>query len=130
VADGPARLRQPLPERYETGLRFGIVRGRAHEHPDAPHSLALLRARRERPRRRAAEQGDEIPPPHSITSSARAQGWKAVDCLANTWAYCPSPSSSSQAAARVIDALSRARTAARAHPSGKALACPRNSFFL
>ena len=33
----------------------------------------LLRARRERPRgRRAAEQGDELAPSHSITSSARA----------------------------------------------------------
>jgi uncharacterized caspase-like protein len=33
----------------------------------------LLRARRERPRRhRAAEQRDEVPPFHSITSSARA----------------------------------------------------------
>src|SRR5262252_6851756 len=42
------------------------------EH-DAPHSLRLLRVPRERPRCRAAEQRDEIaPPPHSITSSARA----------------------------------------------------------
>ena len=32
----------------------------------------LLRARRERPRRRAAEQRDELAPLHSITSSARA----------------------------------------------------------
>src|SRR5262245_39083340 len=33
----------------------------------------LLRARRERPRRcRAAEQRDDVAPPHSITSSARA----------------------------------------------------------
>jgi hypothetical protein len=32
----------------------------------------LLRARRERTSRRAAEQRDELPPPHSITSSARA----------------------------------------------------------
>ena len=32
-----------------------------------------MRARRERPgRRRAAEQRDELAPPHSITSSARA----------------------------------------------------------
>src|SRR5262249_46904099 len=32
----------------------------------------LLRAHRERPRRsRAAEQRDQFPPPHSITSSAR-----------------------------------------------------------
>ena len=45
----------------------------AHEHADAPHPLALLRARRERPRsRRAAEQRDELAPLHSITSSARA----------------------------------------------------------
>src|SRR6516164_4253427 len=37
------------------------------------HSLALLRARRERPRSRAAEQRYELAPPHhSITSSARA----------------------------------------------------------
>jgi hypothetical protein len=43
------------------------------KHADAPHPLALLRARRERPcRRRAAEQRDEIAArPHSITSSAR-----------------------------------------------------------
>src|SRR5262249_62245571 len=32
----------------------------------------LLRARRERPRRRAAEQRDELAALHSITSSARA----------------------------------------------------------
>jgi hypothetical protein len=32
----------------------------------------LLRARRERPRRRAAEQRYELAPFHSITSSARA----------------------------------------------------------
>jgi hypothetical protein len=32
-----------------------------HQHPNAPHALALLRARRERPRgRRAAQQRDEI----------------------------------------------------------------------
>src|SRR5262249_33973050 len=41
---------------------------------DAPHPLALLRARDERPRGRpAAHQRDEVAPPdHSITSSARA----------------------------------------------------------
>src|SRR5262245_46840748 len=32
----------------------------------------LLRARRERPSRRAADERDELAPPHSITSSARA----------------------------------------------------------
>jgi len=40
-------------------------------HADAPHPLALLRARRERPRSRAAEQRDELAATaHSITSSA------------------------------------------------------------
>ena len=42
---------------------FRIVRGECHEHADAPHPLGLLRARRERPRRRrAAEQRDELAP--------------------------------------------------------------------
>jgi hypothetical protein len=31
---------------------------RAHKHADSPYPLGLLRARRERPRRRAAEQGE------------------------------------------------------------------------
>ena len=34
-------------------------------------SVGLLRARRERPRRRAAHERDELAPLHSITSSAR-----------------------------------------------------------
>src|SRR5258708_38472763 len=46
----------------------------AGTHADAPHPLVLLRARRQRPRRRAAEQRDEMPSFHSITSSARAIG--------------------------------------------------------
>src|SRR5262249_8294734 len=42
------------------------------EKPDHWHHR-LLRARRKRPRSRAAEQRDEVAPPdHSITSSARA----------------------------------------------------------
>src|SRR5215471_6763988 len=58
-------------ERRDPGLSFRIVRARGHQHADAPHPLALLRARRERPRRRrAAEQRDEPPALHSITSSA------------------------------------------------------------
>jgi hypothetical protein len=54
-------------------LCFRLVRGYGRKHPDPPLLLALLRARRERPRdRRAAEQRDEPAPVHSITSSARA----------------------------------------------------------
>ena len=65
AAVGPAQLLQPLQECREAGLRFRIVRGRAHEHADAPHPLGLLRARRERPRgRRAAEKRDELAPLH------------------------------------------------------------------
>ena len=56
-----------------TGLKSRIVRARGQEHADAPHPLALLRARRERPRCcRAAEQRDELAALHSITSSAMA----------------------------------------------------------
>src|SRR5258708_5054862 len=47
--------------------RIGRV---AAEEPDHRHR-GLLRARRERPRRRAPEQRDELAPLHSITSSAR-----------------------------------------------------------
>src|SRR5262245_28251490 len=39
---------------------------------DPPHPTALLRARSERPSRRAAEQRDELAPLHSITSSAHS----------------------------------------------------------
>src|SRR5262249_27651967 len=48
----------------DASLSFHIGRSRAHEHADAPHPLALLRARRERPRSRAAEQRDELATSH------------------------------------------------------------------
>src|SRR5215510_12348149 len=71
AADGPTQLLQALQERRVASLSFRIVRAQVHEHADAPHPLALLRMRRERPsRRRAAEQRDELAPLHSITSSA------------------------------------------------------------
>src|SRR6516225_7887513 len=62
---------------FGTCLIFWISSVEGSQHADAPHALALLRPRRERPcRRRAAEQRDEIAPfhlrGHSITSSARA----------------------------------------------------------
>jgi hypothetical protein len=47
-----------LEESGDAGLRFLIAGGQVHEHADAAHSLARLRARRERPGRRcAAERG-------------------------------------------------------------------------
>src|SRR5262249_52472408 len=67
----PAEFAQPLHKSGNPPVH-GYRRARAQE-PDG-WWLRLLRARRERPcRRRAAEQrSDEIAPPHSITSSARA----------------------------------------------------------
>jgi hypothetical protein len=52
AADSSAQQSQPLQERPDAGLCFRIVRGEWQEHADAPHALALLRARRERPRGR------------------------------------------------------------------------------
>src|SRR5262249_1691051 len=74
AADGPARFLQTLQECREAGLSLRIFPGEIHQHPDAPHALAPLRARRERPRgRRPAEQRDELAAfHHSITSSAAA----------------------------------------------------------
>src|SRR5262249_52861960 len=67
---GPAQLLQPLLECRDLEARFRIVRDPSHQHADAPHALALLRARRERPRCRAADERDEVAPLHSIPSSA------------------------------------------------------------
>jgi hypothetical protein len=53
-------LLKPLQERRVPGPHIRVVRREGTDHPDAPHLLALLRARRERPRRRAAEQRDEV----------------------------------------------------------------------
>ena len=70
---GPAQLLPAPAGTPRRGPEIRIVRGCGQEHADAPHALALLRARGERPRsRRAAEQRDEFAPLHSITSSARA----------------------------------------------------------
>src|SRR5262249_18735610 len=72
AALAPAQTLKRLLERRELGTPCG---GRAREHADTPHSLALLRPCRQRPRRRsAAEQRDELAAPdHSITSSARSR---------------------------------------------------------
>src|SRR5262249_2943309 len=69
----PAQFLQLVQERRDSGSAFRVAGCGTHEHSDAPRPLALLRARREGPRRRAAEQRDELATPdHSITSSARA----------------------------------------------------------
>src|SRR5262245_29486352 len=68
---GPAERLETLAKCNDPSQHFGIVLGVWMQECDAPHALALLRARRERPRHSAAEQRDEVAPFHSITSSAR-----------------------------------------------------------
>src|SRR5262249_22748098 len=71
AADDPARLRQRLLECSEPSLKVGIVRSCGQQHADAPHAIALLCARAQRPRRRAGQKSDKLAALHSITSSAR-----------------------------------------------------------
>src|SRR5262249_8965601 len=52
AADAPARLLKPLHECRETPLSLRIVCRKVHEHADAAHLLALLRARRAATRQR------------------------------------------------------------------------------
>jgi len=49
-------------ERCNAGLSFWIVRSSVHKHADPPHAFGLLRARRNGPCCRAAEQGYEAAP--------------------------------------------------------------------
>jgi hypothetical protein len=51
-----------LSKRSDTGPYFGIVSGECGQEHDAPHPLGVLRARRERPRDRAAKHDDEFSP--------------------------------------------------------------------
>src|SRR5262245_25683633 len=68
----PAQLLQRLAESLEIVLLLNIF-GERVEHSDAPHALALLRPRHERPCCRAADERHDFPASdHSITSSARA----------------------------------------------------------
>src|SRR5262249_39318677 len=62
TAGGPSELLQALQESREAGLSFRIARDPGHEHADLPYALALLRACRERPRRRDANERDEVAP--------------------------------------------------------------------
>jgi hypothetical protein len=57
---------QATQESREASLSFRIVRGQIHEHPDAPQSFALLRARRERHGGRNSNACDEIASSHRL----------------------------------------------------------------
>jgi len=83
LAHSPTPLLQRLGKRGEPRLTFRIVRSERREHADAPHPLALLRARRDRPRScRAADERDELAPfyligLHSVpVSQGRIAGYR------------------------------------------------------
>src|SRR5262249_46165126 len=72
AAHGPAHVLEPLDECCVSFLSIPFDSA-AREHNNTPCPLALLRARHERPRRRAGQQSDEpAPTAHSIASSASA----------------------------------------------------------
>src|SRR6516225_5588325 len=64
----PAQFTQLIHKRCELRLGFRIT----HQHADPPHPLGLLRTRRDRPRRSAAESTDEIATPHGPPSTRAA----------------------------------------------------------
>jgi hypothetical protein len=69
----PSSAFEPLSEPRKACLHFRIILGGAHEHPNPPHALRLLRTRTKRPRSRCApEERDEVAAGHSMTSSAVA----------------------------------------------------------
>src|SRR5262249_24762377 len=79
AAIGPTQTGKRLNECRNVSCS-GIIFVERQQHAYAPHAVALLRARQERPRDcRATEQRDKIPPSHSITSSARSRiDWGTV----------------------------------------------------
>jgi len=76
ASNDPPGLRQRLLERPEPSLKVCIICGDREKHADAPYALSLLRPRRYRPSRRAAEQRDELTPPLHFNDlvSAAASG--------------------------------------------------------
>ena len=69
-AIGPSEFMECCSECCDMGVPLRIAPGESHQHTYAPHPLALLRARRERPCcRPATEQRDEF---------ASSQGWHGL----------------------------------------------------
>jgi hypothetical protein len=60
AALAPTQFLKCLQECSSANLCFGIVFGQVHKHADAPHTLRLLRTRRDRPYHRTAEKRDEL----------------------------------------------------------------------
>jgi len=63
LPNAPAQLLHRLDEGRHAILSFRIVGGERCEYADAPHSLALLRTRGERPYRGSSNSLNKIAPP-------------------------------------------------------------------
>src|SRR5262249_16142695 len=80
VAVHPSELLKPLGEYRHVGLIRRVALRSRHQDAEAPHPVALLRMRPERSSDCcAAEKGDELAPPHSITSSARPRSGNGIE---------------------------------------------------
>src|SRR5262245_838419 len=67
----PAQFLQLLDEGSALGPSFRIAFRPAHQYADPAHPVRLLRMGGKRPSRCTADKRHELPPPHSINSSAR-----------------------------------------------------------
>jgi hypothetical protein len=67
----PAQFSEPLYERRQLGLSFGIFFVGAHQDGHVPHIDDFLPARGKWPRNSAAEQCYEPPPPHEPPADRR-----------------------------------------------------------
>jgi hypothetical protein len=69
-----------LSERKDATLPLRIIFVVGNEHADAPHAVALLRARHNRPCCRAPEPRDEFPSPHVISRADRGGAYRGTGC--------------------------------------------------
>ena len=73
AALSPARLVEPLAKCPNPALRQAVVFAERRQNGDPPHLVGRLRTGQNRRQCRAGTEREEISPPHSMTSSARAR---------------------------------------------------------
>jgi hypothetical protein len=69
-------LPQSVLECRNADLPFRIVSAERRERPDAPHPLALLRARRHGPRCRSAKNTEKLPTPHARSQAQETASYR------------------------------------------------------
>jgi hypothetical protein len=84
AAFSPTQILKRPRENGELGLSLRVVFVDPRQDADPSHALALLRPRYDRPRRRAAEPRDELPPSHrsSLMLLCAEPIAVGVECLA------------------------------------------------